>query len=348
MSFTPLKHRTTRCLNCKTDLKITDRFCNYCGQKNNTKKLSLKDFFNEFVSNFYAYDGRFNTSIKTLITKPGIVAKEYIAGKRYKYANPFRLFLSLSIIFYLSTIIDIRNTNTDDTPEIKINKNDSEKDSIFDTNNEFYVAKTIEYHKDSIYSEKQLDSVKSDFNIDAQLSTFKNAAKKYPNFSSEEVLDSIGYEKTRTNLFIYNKVQHFKTDNYFKEIGDFLFQNLALILFLCVPVIAFLFFVVWYSKKLNYTEHLVFTYSFCSFILIGLIMLNIFEIFFYSLNILINIIGLILTLIIFPIYLYKSVKSFYDYSRLDTIIKLAALHILFVPLAIIIISLIVLFGLLLF
>lgn len=33
--------------------------------------------------------------------KPGIVSKNYIDGKRSRYSNPFRFYLTVSIIFFL-------------------------------------------------------------------------------------------------------------------------------------------------------------------------------------------------------------------------------------------------------
>lgn len=356
---TPYKHRAENCRNCKTDLKISDRFCNYCGQKNNTKKLNLSDFFNEFASSFYAYDGKFNTSIKTLITKPSVLAKEYISGKRHKYANPFRLFLSLCIIFYLSTTILPPDNSEINDPEVAILE-PKEKEGIYtfeynsptDTiqpNETGYTKKEfIKYHKDSIYSEEEMSLLEKN-RFKSYISIFKNAAKKYPNSTTEAVLDSIGFEKTAFNTFVYNKANSFKTDNYFEEIGDFLYKNLALILFLCVPVIAFMFYVVCYSKKLNYTEHLVFTYSFYSFIILGLLLIIITECIELMLpEFVYDIIFFLIVIVIFPIYLYKSIKNFYNYTRKTTFIKLIALHILFVPLAFIIVICIILFGLLLF
>jgi hypothetical protein len=35
-------------------------------------------------------------------TKPGVLAREFNQGKRHTYANPFRLFLSVSIILFIS------------------------------------------------------------------------------------------------------------------------------------------------------------------------------------------------------------------------------------------------------
>lgn len=95
------KYRGEECLNCGVPLDNIDKYCHQCGQLNSTKKLALKDFFAEFVSNIFSYDSRGWRTIKHILFKPGYVSKEFISGKRMSYANPFRFFLSVCIIFFL-------------------------------------------------------------------------------------------------------------------------------------------------------------------------------------------------------------------------------------------------------
>ncbi len=102
MSRKDSQYRGDKCLNCNTPLDISERYCHYCGQLNSTKKLTLKDFFDEFLSNFYAYDSKIRNSIVCLFTQPGMLAKRFISGQRTYFANPFRLFLSISLILFLS------------------------------------------------------------------------------------------------------------------------------------------------------------------------------------------------------------------------------------------------------
>ena len=96
-----LKYRGNSCLNCKHTLEITDRFCSHCGQINSNKKLSFKDFFIEFFSGLFAYDSRLHRTIRALLFQPGKISKDYTQGKRIRYANPFRFYLTASILFFL-------------------------------------------------------------------------------------------------------------------------------------------------------------------------------------------------------------------------------------------------------
>ena len=114
-----LKYRGTNCINCETPLDISEKYCHHCGQLNSTKKLEIKDFIEEFFANFYAYDSRLRNSIISLFLKPGVLALKFNEGKRHTYANPFRLFLSVSIILFITYNLSEGN-NTESPEEIKV------------------------------------------------------------------------------------------------------------------------------------------------------------------------------------------------------------------------------------
>ena len=99
--FQPRKYRGTLCQNCEHPLDMSDKFCCNCGQINSQKRLSMRDFVNEFFANFYAYDSKINNTIRTLFTKPGKMAFDFINGKRNSYANPFRFYLSVSLVYFI-------------------------------------------------------------------------------------------------------------------------------------------------------------------------------------------------------------------------------------------------------
>ncbi|MFM7896572.1 MAG: DUF3667 domain-containing protein [Flavobacterium sp.] len=164
-----LKYRGTNCINCETPLDISEKYCHHCGQLNSTKKLEIKDFIEEFFANFYAYDSRLRNSIISLFSKPGVLARRFNEGKRHTYANPFRLFLSVSIILFITYNLSEGN-NTESPEEIKVEekltdqqkqdlkKIDSLSNKIISENqNASFLIDSlskpeIEYSRDSIYN----------------------------------------------------------------------------------------------------------------------------------------------------------------------------------------------------
>jgi len=96
-----LNYRGTECRNCGHPLDISDKYCPNCSQANSTKKLTIKDFVDEFFSTLISYDSKLLKTLSALLLRPGRISKDYINGKRVSYTNPFRFLLSLSIIYFL-------------------------------------------------------------------------------------------------------------------------------------------------------------------------------------------------------------------------------------------------------
>lgn len=90
-----------RCLNCDSQISEENNFCPVCGQVNDMNRISLKQYFSEYLAGFYSFDNRFIKTIVPLVLKPGLVSKNYVEGKRMRYVNPFQLYLHITILFFL-------------------------------------------------------------------------------------------------------------------------------------------------------------------------------------------------------------------------------------------------------
>lgn len=336
------QYRGNKCLNCSTALDISEKHCHQCGQLNSTKKLTIKDFFEEFLSNFYAYDSRLRNSILSIFTKPGNLAREFNEGKRQKYANPFRLFLSVSIVLFITFNLTEGDANSNETKPAKTEQNDkiaAEKiqDSVINALEEGEIKSKltdnikknkIEYSRDSIYTkefiEKNISSGTKPLVYIAL--SFKNFHKKFPQKTETEALKELGFESTFIYKTLYNKSKFFKTNDIEREVFDFFYAKLPFFIFLSLPILTIIFWMVFYSNKINYTEHLVFAYTYFTFMFICMILFNLIDLFSSNLS---NIASAFSFLIVFPIYLYKSLRNFYQQSRWKTILKFVLLNPLF-------------------
>lgn len=333
--------RGKRCLNCETALDISEKYCHQCGQLNSTKKLTVGDFFEEFLSNFYAYDSRLRNSIISIFTKPGILALEYNQGKRHKYANPFRFFLSISIVLFITFNFSEDETNSDEK-----NTKKTEQEKIIEQKNDSLILNTlateettknilkkeikkeIEYSKDSIYTKDFIDKNISS-NTDPftyTITSFRNFHIKYPEKTEEQTLKELGYENNFKNSIIYRKSILFKSNDINDELFDYFYDKLPFLIFLSLPLLTIMFWIVFYSRKINYTEHLVFSYTYFSFMFLCMILFNLVDLMSTEIS---NLIAVIFFLIIFPIYFYKSLRNFYKQSRWKTILKFIILNPLF-------------------
>lgn len=93
-----LHHIPANCLNCGTALN--GNFCEECGQAARLHVPSAREFLHEFVAHYVALEGKLWQSVKLLLFKPGQLTREYIEGRRVRYVEPLRLYLSFSIIFF--------------------------------------------------------------------------------------------------------------------------------------------------------------------------------------------------------------------------------------------------------
>ena len=345
------KYRGAKCLNCGTPLDLSDVYCSYCGQLNTTKQLSLKDFFGEFIGSVLTYDSRLRYTIKDLLFKPGRITANYVKGQRLKYANPFRFFLSVSIVYFLvqSLISTLTNTSvmtvngsTDrDTIDsilkptnqniVALNdellKNDIEvKDDMIVIANDTIPIKNETEADDYVYkSEATLDTLSWVDGAIERFMTYRKFYKKSEIKNSSQALDSLKHNNTRFNRWMYqkNEVVDRVYDNPYGFL-NYLLGKVPFFLFFFAPILAFFFWLIYSKKKHSYMEHIVFIFHIFSFIFLALLICLIPDTFLGD-----AIFSGIVFSLIGPFYFYKALHNFYKQGRLLTILKFVFLNLVF-------------------
>lgn len=97
------------CLNCSSELAVSQHFCANCGQKTSTHRITFAHFSHEFFHALTHADKGVLHLLKELTLRPGMVAREYLQGKRKKYFNPFTFFLLVMAFFVFSATILNKN-----------------------------------------------------------------------------------------------------------------------------------------------------------------------------------------------------------------------------------------------
>ena len=86
------------CPNCNA---ITSgNYCHDCGQETHLHHASLREFLHEFIGHYVALEGRLWGTLGRLMFRPGALTNEYIRGRRVRFVQPLRLYLTLSLIFF--------------------------------------------------------------------------------------------------------------------------------------------------------------------------------------------------------------------------------------------------------
>lgn len=92
--------RSPQCRNCGA--LAPDEYCPRCGQSTNEHLPTAWEFVHEFVLHYFAAEGRFWRTLTTLVLHPGRLTLEYLRGRKTAYVVPIRLYLTLSIVFFLA------------------------------------------------------------------------------------------------------------------------------------------------------------------------------------------------------------------------------------------------------
>jgi hypothetical protein len=93
------------CLNCGESFgnrgERRRRFCPECGQETTVRAPTLGEFAQQFGGAYFATEGALWRSLKLLLSKPGALTAQYLAGRRKHYVLPLRLYLTISLLVLL-------------------------------------------------------------------------------------------------------------------------------------------------------------------------------------------------------------------------------------------------------
>jgi hypothetical protein len=88
-----------RCENCGNE--VTQRYCGACGQRMDAPVHTLWHFSQLAAEDLTHADSRLWRTLAALLFKPGFLTGEFLAGRRARYLPPVRLYLVLSVAFFL-------------------------------------------------------------------------------------------------------------------------------------------------------------------------------------------------------------------------------------------------------
>jgi hypothetical protein len=95
------------CLNCSA--RLTGQYCGECGQRATSRLISIWELVRDAFGDMFELDSRLWRTIRPLLFRPGLLTKDYLEGRRARYMPPFRMYLVLSLIFFVVAFFDPRN-----------------------------------------------------------------------------------------------------------------------------------------------------------------------------------------------------------------------------------------------
>jgi hypothetical protein len=95
----PLAAAPVPCENCGAP--VAGRYCGVCGQRREAPVHSLWHFTRLATEDLTHADSRLWYTLRALLFKPGHLTREFLNGRRARYLPPVRLYLVLSVVFFL-------------------------------------------------------------------------------------------------------------------------------------------------------------------------------------------------------------------------------------------------------
>ncbi len=239
------RRKGPKCLNCNYQLDPAFEYCPSCGQENNNNQVSFKSLISDFLSNYFSLDSRFGRSFKPFFIKPGLLTKEFIDGKRVKYANPIRLYLVISLIHFFFFSIDADRKAKVEKGIIQFS-NPTTSSSAQDT---------VKAKKTEVISPKETDNKEwflSDKEFDLLIDL---SSDKIDDYSIEEISDSLRLERKNwvSRHIVHQIIKVIKSDEH--SLNMFLVRNIPITMFFILPLFALILKLL-YRKKL-YINHII-------------------------------------------------------------------------------------------
>lgn len=318
---------TDRCKNCEKSFDESFDYCPYCGQET-ADKLTIGVLFSNTIGNYFSIDARFFRSFIPLMTKPGVIARRFVDGKRFSYLHPAQFYLFVSVVFFFAFSFTIRKV--DNTINKKLKENFSSEIEL----------DSLKFKKDSIGLEKakkaltenvalmelsgnEINKIDSILSVEQKEGSFLFDAKRKKidsliaiDASLEEKLKAMGLQEDDSVITekFYAQVLKFY-ENKGGGVLQTLYDTIPITMFLMLPLFAFLL-KIFYWKRATFAHHMVFSFYFFTFIFTSLCLLiltnAIFEIpiwlkviFFFS----------------FMVYLVLALKNFYNSFWLSALVK---------------------------
>ena len=332
------------CLNCNTEL--TGRFCPNCGQENIEPRETFWGLITHFFNDITHFDGKFFSSLKYLVIKPGFLPAEFMKGRRADYLNPIRMYVFTSAVFFLIFYNKY-------TPEYRFDKNTSFIEMNKEKLDKFKAKayETASNKQDSlaidsgfaflnkVALEDDKDTTKTNYNTTVAGINFKTGTTE-SKYKSKQEYDSIQLTlpaDQKDNWF--ERQLEYKNIHISSKYGD---DNSALwtdvskkfihlfpyMLFVSLPLYALFLKLLYVRKKRYYVEHIIFLIYLYIFTFLFLLL-------YFGVDAMydkwgfgwIKIIKGIL-LLAGTYYAYKSMRKFYEQGRFKTFLKFSILNLL--------------------
>jgi hypothetical protein len=353
------KVSTENCLNCGEVL--TGQHCSHCGQRATVRVLSLWGMTRDLLGDLTNFDSRFWRTLLPLAFRPGVLTQDYLRGRRASYTPPFRMYLILSVAFFLLATLggnpgsDLTfNVDEKGGANLQLSPGDDGKDAAKDPKPDA-VPDTVPDKvatrppRELTAEEKTLIDtlVKRLPDKEEQARARKEMEAKLASASPEDLTlvntvfkDPCGTDSLKVDIGAFGNQYGPRLRDACRKIvsdtptfGRALFENIPKMMFVFLPLIAAVIYLLYLGSGRYYVEHLLFVVHYHAFFFLGgLVILLVERLATWTRDTTAGatfgaVGGFLIFLFAFyvPYYLYRAMRRVYGQGRIVTLIKYSIL-----------------------
>lgn len=359
------------CLNCNA--RVFGPYCHICGQHNIEPKETVWGLLIHYFNDITHFEGKFITTLRYLLFRPGFLTSEYERGRRASYMNPIRMYVFTSAFFFIVFFSLFKiNEKTFDENYKKLQAQFEESNADFNVD---FVSGNITIDGINVGNVNYIKGINQ--NLVDSLAKIQQAKKpgssneKKPskkrgtgifNFSDSTYSSFKDYDSIQKTL-PESKQDPWLMRNLVKKsididekygntpglalarLGDVFLHKMPTIFFISLPVFAFLLLLLYIRhKKYFYVNHLMFTIHYYIFSFINLL-------FYFGADKLEavthwSIFSWLKTFLVIAVffYLYKALRNYYQQGRLKSMVKFLLLNFFFLLLMVILFAGFIIFS----
>lgn len=324
-----LAEPSSNCLNCGARLR--GQYCGTCGQRSRSRLISLWELVSDAFGDLLELDSRLWQTLIPLLVRPGRLTADYLQGKRARFMPPFRMYLVLSLLFFVVAFFDPREElsllfepQPEPTPEEV--QQEAERAAAAQAEARETIGDLVE--ADVIDGEDVSGNLRVDedgvrFTFDGE----ETESEGDCNVTESDVEDLPEWLARRMTPERLQRICERTRLDDGKALIDGLLDNIPAALIILLPVMAFVLKALYPLSKRYYVEHLLFFVHFHAFFFLMLTLQILFMRFSGWVGIpeAIPILATIATSFYVAIYLFVAMRKVYGQGRIITFLKFVVL-----------------------
>jgi hypothetical protein len=331
-----IPEESANCLNCGA--RMRGQYCGTCGQRSRSRLISLWELVSDAFGDLLELDSRLWQTLIPLLVRPGRLTADYLQGKRARFMPPFRMYLVLSLLFFVVAFFDPREElsllfepQPEPTPEeIQQQAEETEEAAAeareaLEELEELVEEGVIE--EEDVSANLRIDEGGVRFTFDDDDEDEEADSETDCNVTESDIEDLPKWLARRMTPERLQRICERTRLDDGKALIEGVLDNIPAALIILLPLMAFVLKALYPLSKRYYVEHLLFFVHFHAFFFLMLTLQILFVRFSGWVGIpdAISILVTVVTSFYVAIYLFVAMRKVYGQGRIITFLKYVVL-----------------------